>query len=117
MPIVHFHGYPDPEWFHTKEYHAGARNPSMPCGTVEAALLNYSGVYESANQNGNDMKLLCLVESDHGVNILGPNREYLIMRLTEGSGRGHILLGGKYLPLLKNNKREFNYLTKAVGNE
>ncbi|MGH7806614.1 MAG: hypothetical protein ACRENT_00810 [Thermodesulfobacteriota bacterium] len=106
MPIVHFHGYPDPEWFEQNEYHTGAKNPSMPCGTVEAALLNYSAIYKLANQNGSNMKLLCLVESDHGVNILGPNRDYLVERLMQGADTGHILLGGKYLPHLK--RKELN---------
>jgi len=101
MSILHFHGYPDPCWFGVSEHHAGARNPSLPCGTVEAALLNYSAVYETAIKNGSDIKLLCLVESDHGVNVLGPDREYLVQRLLAGSSEGHILLGGKYLPMLK----------------
>ncbi|MXW43598.1 MAG: non-ribosomal peptide synthase [Candidatus Dadabacteria bacterium] len=101
MSILHFHGYPDPCWFRGSEHHAGARNPSLPCGTVEAALLNYSAVYETATKNGSDIKLLCLVESDHGVNVLGPDREYLVQRLLAGSSEGHILLGGKYLPMLK----------------
>ncbi len=101
MSILHFHGYPDPCWFGVSEHHAGARNPSLPCGTVEAALLNYSAVYETATRNGSDIKLLCLVESDHGVNVLGPDREYLVRRLLAGSSEGHILLGGKYLPMLK----------------
>lgn len=101
MSILHFHGYPDPSWFGASEHHAGARNPSLPCGTVEAALLNYSAVYETAARNGSDIKLLCLVESDHGVNVLGPDREYLVRRLLAGSSEGHILLGGKYLPMLK----------------
>ena len=101
MSILHFHGYPDPCWFGVSEHHAGARNPSLPCGTVEAALLNYSAVYETATKNGSDIKLLCLVESDHGVNVLGPDREYLVQRLLAGSSEGHILLGGKYLPMLK----------------
>ncbi len=101
MSILHFHGYPDPCWFGVSEHHAGARNPSLPCGTVEAALLNYSAVYETAIRNGSDIKLLCLVESDHGVNVLGPDREYLVQRLLDGSSEGHILLGGKYLPMLK----------------
>ncbi len=101
MSILHFHGYPDPCWFGVSEYHAGARNPSLPCGTVEAALLNYSAVYETAARDGADIKLLCLVESDHGVNVLGPDREYLVQRLLAGSSGGHILLGGKYLPMLK----------------
>lgn len=104
MPILHFHGYPDPGWFKPNEYHAGETNPSMPCGTVEAALLNYSCVYEVANQNGSDMKLLCLVESDHGVNILGPSKEYLISRLKEGAEQGSIMLGGRFLPQLKGSK-------------
>jgi len=101
MSILHFHGYPDPCWFCVSEHHAGAQNPSLPCGTVEAALLNYSAVYETATKNGSDIKLLCLVESDHGVNVLGPDREYLVQRLRAGSSEGNILLGGKYLPMLK----------------
>ena len=101
MPILHFHGYPDPNWFVGSEHHAGADNPSLPCGTVEAALLNYSAIYETANRNGTDLKLLCLVESDHGVNILGPDKKYIVERLMSGSDDGHILLGGKYLPGLK----------------
>ena len=104
MSILHFHGYPDPCWFRVSEHHAGAQNPSLPCGTVEAALLNYSAVYETATKNGNDIKLLCLVESDHGVNVLGPDREYLVQRLLAGSSEGHILLGGKYLPMLKRQE-------------
>jgi len=103
MPIVHFHGYPDPIWFRQNEYHAGAKNPSMPCGTVEAALLNYSAIYKLANQNGSNMNLLCLVESDHGVNILGQTRDYVVSRLMEGADQGHILLGGRYLPHLKKD--------------
>jgi hypothetical protein len=101
IPIVHFHGYPDPRWFNQKEYHVGAQNPSMPCGTIEAALLNFSGIYEMAYENGDMMDLLCLVESDHGVNILGPKPDYLVSRLMEGSSAGDIMLGGRYLPELK----------------
>jgi len=103
LPILHFHGYPDPSWFGNSEYYAGARNPSLPCGTVEAALLNYSAIYEVANANGDNIKMLCLVESDHGVNILGLDRDYLVHRLSEGVDEGHILLGGKYLPDLKKS--------------
>ena len=104
MSILHFHGYPDPCWFRMSEHHAGAGNPSLPCGTVEAAILNYSAIYETATKNGSDIKLLCLVESDHGVNVLGPDREYLVQRLLAGSSEGHILLGGKYLPMLKRQE-------------
>ena len=101
LPILHFHGYPDPNWFGKNEYHSGANNPSLPCGTVEAALLNYSAIYELANNNGDDMKMLCLVESDHGVNIIGMNRDYIIKRLSDGVNEGHVKLGGTYLPDLK----------------
>lgn len=119
LPILHFHGYPDPSWFGQSEYFAGARNPSLPCGTVEAALLNYSAIYEVADRNGENIKMLCLVEADHGVNILGLDRDYLVKRLKEGVGEGHISLGGKYLPYLRKSDlradaREHD-LDKAAG--
>lgn len=101
LPILHFHGYPDPNWFGKGEYHSGANNPSLPCGTVEAALLNYSAIYELANNNGKGMKMLCLVESDHGVNIMGLDKDHIIKRLTDGVNEGHVKLGGTYLPELK----------------
>ncbi|GJM17002.1 MAG: hypothetical protein DHS20C13_23290 [Thermodesulfobacteriota bacterium] len=101
LPILHFHGYPDPNWFRKGEYHSGANNPSLPCGTVEAALLNYSAIYELANNNGKGMKMLCLVESDHGVNIMGLDKDHIIKRLTDGVDKGHVKLGGTYLPDLK----------------
>jgi hypothetical protein len=103
LPILHFHGYPDPNWFGKNEYHSGARNPSLPCGTVEAALLNYSAIYELANKYENGMKMLCLVESDHGVNIMGIGRDYIIDRLIDGVDKGHVKLGGTYLPDLKKS--------------
>ena len=105
LPILHFHGYPDPNWFGKSEYHSGASNPSLPCGTVEAALLNYSAIYELANQNGKTMKMLCLVESDHGVNIMGLDRDYIIDRLSDGVDKGHVKLGGTYLPDLKKSSK------------
>ena len=101
MPILHFHGYPDPNWFSENEYHAGATNPSLPCGTVEAAILNFSAIYELANKNTDNASLFCLVESDHGVNILGPDKEYIVDRLKTGKASGEVVLGGKYLPSLK----------------
>jgi len=103
MPILHFHGYPDPNWFGKNEYHAGATNPSLPCGTVEAAILNYSAIYELASKNAGFANLLCLVESDHGVNILGPDREYIVERIKNGKANGMVLLGGTYLPSLKES--------------
>ncbi len=110
MPILHFHGYPSPKWFRENEHHTGEQNPSLPCGTVEAALLNYSAVYDIANEtsgSGDEKKLLCLVESDHGVNILGPDEEYIVERLKEGVEKGEVVLGGKYLLHLKHKKVPF----------
>ncbi len=107
MSILHFHGYPSPEWFKNGEFCEGARNPSLPCGTVEAALLNYAAVYkvaDTAPSENRDMKLLCLVESDHGVNIVGTNRDYMVERLLSGAQQGNIILGGKYLPMLKEDE-------------
>ncbi len=103
MPILHFHGYPDPDWFCEKEYHSGANNPSLPCGTIEAAILNYSAIYEIASNNSGDANLICLVESDHGVNIMGPDKEYIVDRLKSGRKSGKVILGGEYLPLLKSS--------------
>lgn len=119
LPILHFHGYPDPNWFGKKEYHSGANNPSLPCGTVEAALLNYSAIYELANNNGKGMKMVCLVESDHGVNIMGLDKDYLIKRLTDGVDQGHVKLGGTYLPDLKkfSKKQAAEQLEKEADNQ
>ncbi len=108
MSILHFHGYPSPEWFESGEFCEGADNPSLPCGTVEAALLNYAAVYKVADSpsSDRDIKLLCLVESDHGVNIVGTDRDYMVDRLMSGAERGSIMLGGKYLPMLKSASRD-----------
>ncbi len=117
LPILHFHGYPDPNWFGKSEYHSGANNPSLPCGTVEAALLNYSAIYELANNNGKGMKMLCLVESDHGVNIMGLDKDHIIKRLTDGVDKGYVKLGGTYLPDLKkfSKKQAAEKLAKEAG--
>ncbi|WP_462137014.1 TubC N-terminal docking domain-related protein [Candidatus Mycalebacterium sp.] len=103
ISVLHFHGYPSPQWFESGEFCEGAENPSLPCGTVEAALLNYAAVYKVADtpSAGHDMKLLCLVESDHGVNIVGTDRKYLVDRLSNGAASGNVMLGGKFLPMLK----------------
>ncbi len=107
ISVLHFHGYPSPQWFENGEFCEGAENPSLPCGTVEAALLNYAAVYKVADNPSaeRDMKLLCLVESDHGVNIVGADRDYMVGRLMSGAERGSILLGGKYLPMLKEEAK------------
>ena len=72
---------------------------------MEAALLNYSGIYELGNKDVL-LKMFCLVESDHGVNILGIDKDYLVERLKEGVLSGDIHLGGKYLPALKESTKK-----------
>ena len=37
--------------------------------------------------NTDNASLLCLVESDHGVNILGPDKDYIVARLKSGKGK------------------------------
>jgi len=49
------------------------------------------------------MKMLCLVESDHGVNVMGIDRDYIINWLSDGVEKGHVKLGGTYLPDLKKS--------------
>ena len=107
MPILHFHGYPASDWFSHKEYHAGATNPSLPCGTVEAALLNFSAIYDLANKNSGHANLFCLVESDHGVNIIGPDKDYIVNWLKNGKASGGIMLGGTHLPSLKKSESQY----------
>ena len=99
MPIVHFHGFVHPNFFKDGEYFTGEKNISMACGTIHAAMQNYLGL-QSLNEVQSD--LVCLVEPDHGVNIIAWDVEYLIDRLTEGYENGHIQLGGKYFVDLRN---------------
>lgn len=107
ISVLHFHGYPSPQWFQNGEFCEGADNPSLPCGTVEAALLNYAAVYKVADTPSAvcDMKLLCLVESDHGVNIVGTDKNYLVDRLSNGAASGSVMLGGKFLSMLKQEAK------------
>jgi hypothetical protein len=96
-PMLHFHGYPDPSWFRDGEGYTGAHNPSVSCGTVEAALLNYTGIGDLAETLTDRARLLCVVEPDHGVNILGTDLEYVVSRIREGCAKDQLQLGGKFL--------------------
>lgn len=100
-PIIHFHGYPSPEWFKTNEYCSGTHNPSVPCGTYESGVFNFLGIYSLANQHGANMALASLIEPDHGANFIAPDMDYLLERLEAGLAEGQIELGGKHFNSLK----------------
>jgi len=101
-PIVHFHGYPDFDWFQENEYCVGVNNPSVPCGTYESGVFNFLGIADLGEQIINDVNLISLVEPDHGTNFIASNLEYLVNRLKAGCVTGQIELGGKNFPSLKN---------------
>jgi hypothetical protein len=105
MPVVHFHGSIAPDFFQEGEVYIGANNLSMPCGTIQAALLNYQGFQRF---QGRDLSLLCLVEPDHGVNVIGKNTKDLTQRLYQGSERGQVQLGGKFIPALKETEKRYD---------
>ena len=101
-PIVHFHGYPDFDWFQENEYCVGVNNPSVPCGTYESGVFNFLGIADLGEQIINDVNLISLVEPDHGTNFIASDLEYLVNRLKAGCVTGQIELGGKNFPSLKN---------------
>lgn len=100
LALFHFHGYPHRDWFGAKEYFTGHQNPSVPCGTLEAGALNFRAVAELVNRHGPDFNLICIVEPDHGTNLMGPNVSYLIKRVNEGVQRDHLSLGNRYFSTL-----------------
>lgn len=102
-PIVHFHGYPAYDWFQEHEYCFGVDNPSVPCGTYESGVLNFLGLAHLANENTKNIKLVSLIEPDHGTNFIACNIDYLIDRLKNGCVAEQIELGGEYFPSLKAN--------------
>ncbi|BAZ87411.1 TubC N-terminal docking domain-related protein [Dolichospermum compactum] len=101
-PIVHFHGYPDFDWFQDNEYCVGMNNPSVPCGTYESGVFNFLGIADLGEQIISDVNLISLVEPDHGTNFIANDLEYLVNRLKAGCVTGQIELGGKNFPSLKH---------------
>jgi hypothetical protein len=103
-PMIHFHGYPSIKWLESKnEYCTGVHNPSVPCGTYESGVFNFLGLYDLVNQYGSDIALACLIEPDHGTNIIAHDLDYLIARIKTGISQEQIELGGKYFPSLKQS--------------
>jgi len=102
-PIVHFHGYPSGDWFGEHEYCVGVNNPSVPCGTYESGVLNFLGIANLEPLQRNDIKLISLIEPDHGVNFIAHDPEYLVARLQDGCRSGQIELGGRHFASLRAN--------------
>jgi hypothetical protein len=102
MPMVHFHGYPAWQWFADEYEHCtGVDNPSVPCGTYESGVFNFLGLQRLVEQHGANIHLACLVEPDHGSNVVAYDLDYLLQRLSEGVEQQIIELGGKHFPSLK----------------
>ncbi len=100
-PLFHFHGYPHRDWFAADEAFAGADNPAVPCGTMEAGVFNFQAMAQLAVRHGPALKLACFVEPDHGANLLAGSVEYLVARLRQGVERGQLTLGGGHLTSLR----------------
>ena len=98
-PIVHFHGYPEAEWFQKNEAWVGVQNPSVPCGTYESGAFNFLNIARLAQQP--DLQLAALLEPDHGTNIIAPDLDYLIKRIEAGCQQGQIDLGGRHFASLR----------------
>lgn len=101
-PIVHFHGYPAADWFAAHEDWTGVENPSVPCGTYESGVFNFLGISSFANRPSNEIRLVSLVEPDHGTNFIASDWTYLVERLSAGCQQGQIELGGRHFQSLRN---------------
>ncbi len=102
-PIVHFHGYPAFDWFEENEYCIGVNNPSVPCGTYESGVFNFLGLSNLASQQTKNIKLVSLIEPDHGTNFIAHDMDYLVDRLKHGCVAEQIELGGQHFASLKAN--------------
>ena len=100
-PIVHFHGYPAASWFESGEHWSGLQNPSVPCGTYESGVFNFLSINRLSQSSDGNLKLVALIEPDHGTNIVASDANYLLNRLNSGVRQGQIELGGKHFASLK----------------
>ncbi len=100
-PIIHFHGYPDRDWFGDQEDFAGVENPAVPCGTYESGVFNFLSIHQLASSKQRPLSLVGMVEPDHGINLLASDLSYLLNRIEQGIETSQIELGGRYLPDLK----------------
>lgn len=111
--LFHFHGYPHRDWFRAGEAFGGMDNPALPCGTTEAGVYNFQTMAELARTQGQDLKLACIIEPDHGTNLLATDMDYLISRVCEGTENGHLVLGGQHLETLKASPNEPHHVAAA----
>lgn len=100
-PMIHFHGYPAKNWFGEQEGFSGYNNPAVPCGTYESGVFNFLSIHQLATCQRSPLKLMGLVEPDHGINLLAQNMDYLLSRIGAGVAHSQIELGGRYLPTLR----------------
>lgn len=100
-PMIHFHGYPAKNWFSEQEGFSGYNNPAVPCGTYESGVFNFLSIHQLATHQRLPLKLMGLVEPDHGINLLAQNMDYLLSRIGVGVAHSQIELGGRYLPTLR----------------
>ena len=100
-PLFHFHGYPHREWFSSRECFAGADNPSVPCGTLEAGVFNFQAISDMAFEQTDRVRLACIIEPDHGTNFIARDVGYLVDRVKAGVACGLIALGGRHFASLK----------------
>lgn len=114
-PLFHFHGYPHRDWFTSGEAFGGAENPAVPCGTAEAGVFNFQAMARLACRHGSALKLGCLIEPDHGTNILARDNAYLVTRVREGVERGQLQLGGQAFPSLRSAVSAQSSATRTLG--
>lgn len=115
-PLVHFHGYPSSDWLQEGDGCAGAHNPAVPCGTFESGVLNFVGVHKLATCAGPKLRTACLLEPEHGSNILASDIDTLAHRLSLGCEHDLIRMGGHYFDsLLAIESRENRKLADAVS--
>ncbi len=114
-PLFHFHGYPHRDWFAAGEAFSGVENPAVPCGTTEAGIFNFQTMAQLASQHGAALKLGCLIEPDHGTNILARDAEYLVARVREGVERGQLTLGGQAFSTLRHEEQCSDLPTQVIG--
>jgi hypothetical protein len=66
-------------------------------------VFNFLGLSNLDNQQTKNVKLVSLIEPDHGTNFIARDMDYLIDRLKNGCLAEQIELGGQHFASLKAN--------------
>lgn len=109
MPVVRFPGYPAPEWFRANEHCIGAENPAITPGSCESGILKFLDISRLANQSGEAIALVSVIDRDRGTTVFASDVDYLVARLKAGWEEGQIALGnGNFASLraVKEPQRE-----------